>query len=191
MSQEKENRMSPSSRRLTLPLSDDVIKQLHAGQAVSLTGTVYTARDAAHQRLVDALDNGDELPIDLEGATIYYCGPTPARPDRPIGAAGPTTSARMDSFTPRLYQAGVKATIGKGPRSRQVREACRQHVAVYLVATGGAGALLATHVREAQVVAYDDLGPEAIHRLEVEDFPAMVGYDIYGATIFCNEEDLA
>ncbi len=182
--------MSSSPPRLVLPLSEDVVKQLRAGQAVSLTGILYTARDAAHQRLADALDNGDELPIDLEGAAIYYCGPSPAPPGRPIGAAGPTTSARMDPFAPRLYEAGVKVTIGKGPRSLVVREACRQHTGVYLVATGGAGALLATHIRTAQVVAYEDLGPEAIRRLEVEDFPAMIAYDVYGATIFCGEEGL-
>ncbi len=182
--------MSAYIRQLELPICDDIAVDLRAGDLLSLTGTIYTARDAAHQRLVAALDSDEELPIDLREAVIYYCGPTPAQPNRPIGAAGPTTSARMDPFTPQLYAAGVRATIGKGPRSPQVREACREYLGLYLVATGGAGALISTWVQQADVVAYPDLGPEAIYRLQVEDFRALVGYDVYGASIFCNEDDL-
>lgn len=182
--------MSTYIQQLELPICDDIAIDLRAGDLLSLTGTIYTARDAAHQRLVEALDSDEELPIDLHEAVIYYCGPTPAPPGRPIGAAGPTTSARMDPFALQLYAAGVRATIGKGPRSLQVREACREYLALYLVATGGTGALIATRIQQADLVAYADLGPEAIYRLQVEDFRALVGYDVYGATVFCGEDNL-
>ncbi len=178
------------AREIKLPLTADVIAQLRAGDSVRLSGAIYTARDAAHQRLVSALEAGQPLPIELNGSVIYYCGPTPAPPGRPIGAAGPTTSSRMDTFAPRLYAAGVRATIGKGQRAVQVRQACREHNCLYLVATGGAGALLASFVTDAQVVAYADLGPEAIRKLTVDEFPVLVGYDTQGGSIFPGDKDL-
>lgn len=149
-----------------------------------ISGIVYAARDAAHQRLVQALDKGERLPFDLEGQTIYYMGPSPARPGQVIGSAGPTTSSRMDRYTPRLIAAGIRAMIGKGSRSAEVREAIRKYKAVYLVATGGAGALLAKTIKRAEVIAYEDLGAEAVMRLTVEDFPAIVANDIYGGDLF-------
>jgi len=151
---------------------------------VTISGVIYTARDAAHHRLIQALDRGEELPFELEGQTLYYMGPSPARAGQVIGSAGPTTSSRMDKYTPRLLAAGVKAVIGKGSRSAEVREAIKKYKAVYLVATGGAGALLAGAIREAEVIAYEELGAEAIRRLTVENFPAIVANDIYGADLF-------
>ena len=149
-----------------------------------LSGVIYTARDAAHQRLVQALEREESLPFDLGGQTIYYMGPTPARPGQVIGSAGPTTSARMDVYTPQLLAAGVKAMIGKGSRAMAVREAIQKHKAVYLAAVGGIGALLAQCIKEAEVIAYEDLGAEAIMRLKVVDFPAIVANDIYGKDLF-------
>jgi len=178
------------ARQIKLPLTADVIAQLRAGDDLRLSGAIYTARDAAHQRLVSALNTGQNLPIELDGAVIYYCGPTPAPPGRPIGAAGPTTSSRMDTFAPRLYAAGVLATIGKGQRALEVREACRKHDCLYLVATGGAGALLSSFITDAEVVAYPDLGPEAIRKLTVAEFPVLVGYDVHGGSIFPGDEEL-
>lgn len=170
--------------RLTTPLSDTDVAALRTGMAVRLTGTIYTGRDAAHRRLFELLQRGEEPPIPLEGQVIYYVGPSPAPPGRPIGSAGPTTSYRMDPFTPLLLSKGLKAVIGKGMRSAEVKEALRQHRAVYLTATGGAGALLGGAVKEAEVVAYPELGPEAIRRLVVEDFPALVVNDIYGGDLY-------
>jgi len=178
------------AREIKLPFTADVIAQLRAGDALGLSGVIYTARDAAHQRLISALDGGQEIPIELEEAVIYYCGPTPAPPERVIGAAGPTTSSRMDTFAPRLYAAGVQATIGKGQRAQQVRQACRRYDCLYLIATGGAGALLSSFITDAQVVAYSDLGPEAIRKLTVAEFPVLVGYDARGGSIFPGDEDL-
>jgi len=149
-----------------------------------LSGVIYTARDAAHKRLVQALEGGGELPFDLGGQTIYYSGPTPARPGQVIGSAGPTTSARMDVYTPPLLAAGVRAVIGKGGRSTAVKEALQQYKAVYLAAVGGIGALLAQCVKEAEVIAYPDLGAEAVRRLVVADFPAIVASDIYGEDLY-------
>lgn len=149
-----------------------------------LSGVVYTARDAAHQRLVHALDSGKKLPFDIAGQTLYYAGPSPARPGRIIGSAGPTTSQRMDSYTPRLLAAGLRAMIGKGARSQEVKEAIKRYKAVYLVTIGGAGALLAGAIRRAEVIAYEDLGAEAVWRLEIESFPAIVANDIYGGDLF-------
>ena len=180
----------PETQEIKLPLTCDVIAQLRAGDSVRLSGAIYTARDAAHQRLVSALNTGQNLPIELDGSLIYYCGPTPAPPERVIGAAGPTTSSRMDTFAPRLYAAGVQATIGKGQRGKQVREACRKHGCLYLIATGGAGALLSLFISDARVVAYGDLGPEAIRKLTVTEFPVLVGYDTHGGSIFPGDEDL-
>jgi fumarate hydratase subunit beta len=169
---------------ITSPISDKEIKELTAGDSVLISGTIYTTRDAAHQRIVQALENKEELPFDLKGQTIYYMGPSPAPPGKIIGAAGPTTSRRIDPYTPRLLAAGVKALIGKGGRSDEVRKALKKHKAVYLATTGGAGALLASAIKEAEVIAYDDLGPEAVMRLVVDNFPAVVANDIYGGDLF-------
>lgn len=168
---------------ITSPLEEKVIEELTAGTPVLISGVVYTARDAAHRRLIDALEHGERPPFDLEGQTIYYTGPSPARPGRIIGSAGPTTSGRMDVYTPRLLAAGIKAMIGKGNRSAAVREAIKKYRSVYFVAIGGAGALLAQTIKKAEVIAYDDLGTEAVRRLTVENFPAIVANDIYGADI--------
>lgn len=166
--------------KLTTPLIDDMIEQLHAGDTVLLSGVVYTARDAAHARLVELLWQGKPLPIDLKGQVIYYVGPTPARPGQIIGSAGPTTSGRMDSFTPELLAAGLKGMIGKGQRDQSVIDAIQQHKAVYLAATGGAAAMLAKRIISCEIVAYEDLGCEAIRKLEVIDLPAVVINDCYG-----------
>lgn len=151
------------------PLELQVVEKLKAGDQVFITGTIYVARDAAHKRMTQALDKGERLPFELAGQTLYYMGPSPAKPGQVIGSAGPTTSGRMDTFTPRLLAAGLRAMIGKGSRSPQVKEAIKKHKAIYLAAIGGAGALIAKSIKKAEVVAYEDLGAEAIRRLEVED----------------------
>ena len=165
-------------------LTDEVIAALHAGDAVSITGTIYVARDAAHKRLVAALEAGQPLPFDLRGQIIYYMGPSPAPPGRPIGSAGPTTSYRMDPYTPALLRAGLKGMIGKGNRSPEVRDAIVRYGAVYFAGVGGAAALIARSVREAEVIAYPELGPEAVQRLEVVDLPVIVINDIYGGDAY-------
>lgn len=170
--------------RLTTPLTAEDTDRLRAGDVVLLNGVIYTARDAAHKRLVEALDKGEALPFELEGAAIYYVGPSPAPPGRPIGAGGPSTSYRMDSYAPRLYALGLKATIGKGKRNEETREAMRAHKGVYLGATGGAGALLAQRITAARVIAYEDLGPEAIRELTVRDFPLLVVNDAHGGELY-------
>ncbi len=172
------------THKLTTPLTDEAVRELRAGDVVLLSGTVYTARDAAHKRIVQALDRGEEPPFPLQGAVIYYVGPTPAPPGRPIGSAGPTTSYRMDSFAPRLYGLGVKATMGKGKRASEVKAAMQEYNAVYLGATGGAGALLSQLIKEAKVIAFEELGPEAVRELVVEDFPALVVNDPYGGELY-------
>ena len=169
---------------LTTPLTDEDVENLHAGDSVLLSGVVYTARDAAHARLVDLLKQGKPLPIDLTGQVIYYTGPTPAKPGRIIGSAGPTTAGRMDPYTPQLLAAGLKGMIGKGERDRNVIDALKRHKAVYFAATGGAGALLARHVVSCEVVAYEDLGCEAIHKLEVEKLPVVVINDCHGRDFY-------
>jgi len=169
---------------LTTPLTDEAIARLHAGDKVTITGVIYVGRDAAHKRLVAALDAGQPLPFDPQGQIIYYMGPSPARPGRPIGAAGPTTSYRMDPYAPRLMEVGLKGMIGKGNRAKPVRDAMIKHKAVYFGAIGGAGALIARSIKSAEVIAYDDLGAEALRRLEVEDFPAIVIDDIYGGDAY-------
>ena len=169
---------------ITTPLSDAELAQLHAGDKVLITGLVYVARDAAHKRFIAALDKGQPLPFDPRGQIIYYMGPSPARPGRPIGSAGPTTSGRMDSYTPRLLAAGLKGMIGKGNRSPQVREAMIKHKAVYFAAVGGAAALVARSIQEAEVIAYEDLGAEALRRLRVVKLPAIVVNDIYGGDAY-------
>ncbi len=170
--------------QITTPLSDRVIEQLYAGDSVHITGTIYVARDAAHKRFVAALEFGEPLPFDLHGQIIYYMGPSPAKPGYPIGSAGPTTSYRMDPYTPALLQAGLKGMIGKGNRSAGVRQALRRFRAVYLGAVGGAAALIAQSVRSAEVIAYPELGAEAVYRLEVMGLPAIVINDIYGGDAY-------
>jgi len=165
-------------------LTDEAIEQLRAGDKVTISGVIYVGRDAAHKRLVAALDAGQPLPFDPQGQIIYYMGPSPAKPGQPIGSAGPTTSGRMDPYAPRLMEVGLKGMIGKGNRSQPVRQAMQKYKAVYLAAIGGAGALIAKSIKKAEVVAYDDLGAEALRRLEVEDFPAIVVNDIYGGDAY-------
>jgi len=169
---------------LTTPLNDDVIEQLHAGDKVSITGVIYVGRDAAHKRLVAALDANEPLPFDPKGQIIYYMGPAPAKPGDPIGSAGPTTSYRMDPYAHRLMEVGLKGMIGKGNRSMPVREAMQKHKAIYMAAIGGAGALIARSIEKAEVIAHEDLGAEAVRRLEVRDFPAIVVNDIYGGDAY-------
>ncbi|EGJ50026.1 Fe-S-containing hydro-lyase [Desulfocurvibacter africanus] len=173
---------------LKTPLTDADIQKLKVGDVVKLTGTIYTARDAAHKRLVETLDKGDELPFRLEGSLIYYVGPSPAPPGRPIGAAGPTTSYRMDSYAPRLHGLGLKGTIGKGKRSEEVKQALREHKAAYFGATGGAGALLSKCITAAKVIAYEELGPEAIRELSVKDFPLLVINDCQGGELYAKPD---
>ena len=174
--------------RLKPPLSDEVVERLKIGDRIFINGVIYTGRDAAHKRLFDLLQEGKDLPFDIKGQIIYYVGPTPAKPGQVFGSAGPTTSYRMDAYSPPLIEKGLKGMIGKGMRSDVVKEAMKKHKAVYLAATGGAGALLGKRVKKAQVVAYEDLGPEAIRRLEVEDLPVIVINDIYGNDLYIEGE---
>ncbi len=169
---------------ITSPIEAEAINKLRIGTRVLISGVVYTARDAAHQRLVQVLNRGDSLPFDLKGQTLYYMAPSPARPGQVIGSAGPTTSGRMDIYTPPLIAAGLRAMIGKGNRSTEVKEAIKKYKAVYFVTIGGAGALLSKAIKKAEVVAYEDLAAEAIMRLEVADFPAIVANDAYGGDLF-------
>jgi fumarate hydratase subunit beta len=169
---------------LTPPLTEAEVLPLEIGDRVLVSGVIYTARDAAHKRLMDLLAAGQELPVDFKGQILYYVGPSPARPGRVIGAAGPTTSYRMDAFTPTMLQLGLKAMIGKGKRSPEVIAALQQYQAVYLGATGGAGALISRCIKKAQVVAFPELGPEAVHRLEVEDLPTIVINDCQGRDLY-------
>ncbi len=166
------------------PLSAEEIKRLSVGDKVFISGILYTARDAAHKRLKEAIGKGDKLPLTLKGQVIYYTGPTPAPPGHPLGSCGPTTSARMDSFVPLFLREGLKGMIGKGDRSSEVVQSIKEYQAVYFIALGGAGALLSRTIRQAEVVAYADLGPEAIYRLEVVDFPALVAIDCEGRNIY-------
>ncbi|MBO8125751.1 MAG: Fe-S-containing hydro-lyase [Firmicutes bacterium] len=170
--------------KITTPLTDETVCKLRTGDRVLLSGTVYTARDAAHARFMEAFERGEDLPFPLEGAVIYYVGPAPAKPGRVIGSAGPTTSGRMDVYTPALLERGLKGMIGKGSRSRQVREAITAAKAVYFAATGGAAALLAKCIMETEIIAYPELGPEAVRRLEVRDLPLTVVNDIYGGDLY-------
>jgi fumarate hydratase subunit beta len=169
---------------ITTPLTDADVESLEAGDRVRITGVLYTARDAAHGRLFPLLERGEQLPIDVRGAVIYYTGPTPPRPGDPIGSVGPTTASRMDTFTPALLRAGLKGTIGKGYRGQPVKDALRQYRAAYFGSIGGAGAVLSQFVRKAEVVAYEDLGTEAIRRLEVAGFPAIVLNDCHGGDLY-------
>ncbi len=172
------------AKKVILPLTEEALKDLKAGDSVLLTGVMYVGRDAAHKRMVEALDQGKPLPFDIKGQTIYYMGPSPARPGQVIGSAGPTTSGRMDSYSPRLIAEGLKGMIGKGMRSAAVKDAMKKCEAVYLAAVGGAGALISKSITKAEVIAYEELGAEALLRLEVEDFPATVINDIYGGDLY-------
>ena len=166
--------------RLTTPCTAQDLAPLKAGDTVLLSGVVYTARDQAHKRMMEALDKGETLPFDLEGSAIYYVGPTPERPGEVIGSAGPTTSGRMDKYTPTMIEQGMRGMIGKGLRSQEVIDACVKHGAVYFVAVGGAAAVIAQSIKSETMIAYEDLGPEAIRRYEVKDFPAIVCIDAEG-----------
>ena len=170
--------------RITTPLDEETVARLRAGDRVLLSGVVYTARDAAHRRLVEAIRRGDPLPFELKGQVIYYAGPSPAPPGRPIGSIGPTTSGRMDPYTIPLLELGLKGMIGKGRRSGEVKEALKEFKAVYFAAIGGAAALYARHVVSAEVIAYEDLGPEAIRRLVLDGMPLFVVNDIYGGDLY-------
>ena len=172
------------NRNITAPLSDEVAKELKSGDYVYITGTIYTARDAAHKRMWEALEKGEELPIEMKNNIIYYMGPSPAREGRPIGSAGPTTASRMDKYAPKLLDLGLKGMIGKGKRSEQVKEAIVRNGGVYFAAVGGAGAILSKAIKKSEVIAYDDLGTEAIRKLYVEDFPAIVVIDSQGNNLY-------
>ena len=166
------------------PITKDVTKELKAGDYVYITGTIYTARDAAHKRMQETLDKGESLPITMEGNLIYYMGPSPAREGRPIGSAGPTTSSRMDKYAPALLDLGLKGMIGKGKRSAEVKEAVIRNKAIYFAAIGGAGALLSKAIVKSEIIAFEDLGAEAILKLEVKDFPVIVVMDSKGNDLY-------
>jgi fumarate hydratase subunit beta len=170
--------------RITTPLSDDVISRLRSGDRVLIDGTLFTARDAAHKRLVELINRGEQLLFDLRGQIVYYVGPTPARPGRPIGSAGPTTSFRMDAYAPRLIEKGLKGMIGKGARSKEVLEAMRRFKCMYFTTVGGAGALIAQRITRSEIIAYEDLGAEAVRKLTVENFPVFVVNDIHGNDLY-------
>ena len=172
------------AKRVKLPLTEKTLAELRSGDNVLLSGILYVARDAAHKRMAESLERCKSLPFDIKGQTLYYMGPSPAPPGRPIGSAGPTTSTRLDTYTPRLLAAGLRGMIGKGVRSAEVKEAIKKHKAVYLAAVGGAGALISRSIIKSEVIAYADLGPEAILRIEVKDFPATVINDIYGGDLY-------
>lgn len=179
-------------KRISLPLTDEAIADLKAGDGVLLNGTIYTGRDAAHIRMAESLEKGEELPIDIEGQVIYYVGPTPARAGHAVGSCGPTSAYRMDRFTPMLLERGLKGMIGKGSRSQETVDAIKKHKAIYFAAVGGAAALLSKAVKSSRVIAYEDLGPEAIRKYDVVDFPAVVVVDSYGNNQyaqFAHDED--
>ena len=171
-------------KHITTPITAETTKNLKAGDYVYITGTIYVARDAAHKRMIEALDRGEQLPIDIKDATIYYMGPSPAREGRPIGSAGPTTASRMDKYAPTLLDLGQKAMIGKGKRTQEVIDAIVRNQAVYFAAIGGAGALLSKCITRSEVVCYDDLGAEAIRKIEVENFPVIVVIDAEGNNLY-------
>jgi fumarate hydratase subunit beta len=176
--------MNPEPKKIVAPLNDMVLKNLNAGDTILLSGVIITGRDAAHKKMVDLIRSGNDLPFSIKGEVIYYVGPTPAPPGRPIGAAGPTTSYRMDQYAPILIERGLKGMIGKGRRSEDVKEAMRKWGAVYFAAIGGTGALMSRCIKEAEVVAWEELGPEAVRRLVVEDMPLIVATDIYGGDLY-------
>lgn len=170
--------------KLHPPLTDAVIEQLKAGDRVVISGVIYTGRDMAHKYMIDGRRKGENLPFDVKGQILYYTGPTPAAPGKPIGAAGPTTSYRMDAYAPMLLESGLKGMIGKGPRGQDVKDAMAKYKAVYFAAIGGAGALISKTIRKAEVIAYPELGAEAVMRLEVENFPAIVVNDVHGGDLY-------
>ena len=171
-------------KKITTPLSDDVVRDLKAGDAVQISGVIYQARDAAHKKLVALIEAGEPLPFELQGAVVYYMGPSPAKPGSVIGSAGPTTSGRMDAYAPLLMRHGLKGMVGKGLRSQEVKDAMHECTAVYFAATGGAGALLAKSIVGNEVIAWPELGAEAVARLEVKDFPAIVVNDCHGGDLY-------
>lgn len=171
-------------KHMNAPFAEEEVKELKAGDYVYITGTIYTARDAAHKRMYEALNEGNPLPLDMERNVIYYMGPSPAREGRPIGSAGPTTASRMDKYAPSLLDLGLKGMIGKGKRSKEVKEAIVRNQAVYMAAVGGAGALLSKCIKESEIIAYDDLGTEAIRKLTVENFPVIVVIDSQGNDLY-------
>jgi fumarate hydratase subunit beta len=172
------------AKKIALPLTDQTLQDLKAGDDVLLTGIMYVGRDSAHKRIVEALDQGKPLPFDIRGQTIYYMGPSPAKPGHVIGSAGPTTSGRMDSYSPRLMAEGLRGMVGKGMRSAAVKDAIKKHKAVYFAAIGGAGALISKAIKKSQVIAYEELGAEALLRIEVADFPAIVVNDVHGGDLY-------
>lgn len=174
----------PEFIKIKTPLSDEDVQSLKIGDSVLITGKIYTARDAAHKRLIDLIEKGESLPLDLKGQIIYYVGPAPTKPGYVIGPAGPTTSGRCDPYTPALLALGLKGMIGKGVRSKEVREAMKKHKAVYFAATGGAAALISKNIKAVKIIAYEDLGPEAIRELEVENFPVIVANDAHGDDLY-------
>ncbi len=169
---------------INTPITEEITSRLHAGDSVFINGTIYVARDAAHKRMIEALDRGEDLPIDITDATIYYMGPSPAREGQVIGSAGPTTASRMDKYAPRLLDLGQKAMIGKGKRSPEVIDAIIRNHGIYLAAIGGAGALISKCIKKSDIICYEDLGAEAIRRLEVENFPAIVVIDSQGNNLY-------
>lgn len=181
--------MSENIKRITTPLTEEKVEALRAGDTVYISGTIFTGRDAAHQRLIDSIERGEELPFDIEDQIIYYVGPAPAKPGQAIGAAGPTTSYRMDDLTVPLLKLGLNGMIGKGSRSQKVIEGMKKYGAIYFAAIGGAGALIADSIKKAEIIAYDDLGPEAIRKLEVEDFPVIVVIDSEGNNLYETERE--
>jgi len=183
----KENEKMNQAKKITTPLDNKSVMQLKAGDSVLITGDIYTGRDAAHKRLIELIKSNQELPIELQGQIIYYVGPAPAKPGYPCGSAGPTTSYRMDPYTPTLLNLGLKGMIGKGLRSKEVIESMKKNKAVYFGAVGGAAALIARSIKKSEVVAYEDLGAEAIHRYYVEDFPAIVVIDSAGNNLYETE----
>ena len=171
-------------KHITTPITEEITKDLHSGDMVYISGTIYVARDAAHKRLMEVLDAGEELPIEIQDATVYYMGPSPAREGRPIGSAGPTTASRMDKYAPRLLDLGLKAMSGKGKRTQEVINAIIRNHAVYFAAVGGAGALLSKCIVESEIVCYEDLGAEAIRKIKIKDFPAIVVIDCEGNNLY-------
>jgi fumarate hydratase subunit beta len=173
-----------AEHRITTPLTDEVVAKLRAGDKVFITGYLLTGRDSAHKKLIDLIKEGKDLPVDVRGQLIYYVGPTPARPGKAIGSAGPTTSYRMDTYAPTLHNLGLKGSIGKGERSKEVKEALKKYKAVYLASVGGAGALISKSIEKDEILAYPELGPEAIRRIKVKDFPCIVINDMYGGDLY-------
>ncbi|WP_347452069.1 Fe-S-containing hydro-lyase [Acetoanaerobium noterae] len=174
---------------ITTPLTDEIISNLKSGDEVLISGTIYTARDAAHKKLVDSINSGENLPFDIKNAIIYYVGPSPKKPGDVIGSAGPTTSYRMDAYTPTLLDLGLKGMIGKGSRNKNVVESIKKNHAVYFAAIGGAGALISSTIKSSEVIAYEELGPEAVHKLTVENFPAIVVLDSNGNDLYIIERE--